>query len=311
MQAAVEDGRPLVHQMLMGQGKTTVVTPLTILVHGTSARACVVCCPSALLEFTCKVLRERLCGVLFRPVVEFHFTRSTPVSDDHFFKLLHAQASRAVLCSGPTALKSLLLRFVLTLHAIDVAQSKEVERHEVDRSQGFLGSSVKNLLSWPRWSARNAAVERLEALRFEASALRWALGVFRGAVLLLDDIDLLMHPLRSELHWPLGDQHKLDFTTAASGAREPAETSGELGQDSAVSFTPSGPQEELSQYKVVVQSFGLPLANTLGHPSAIRQMPIPPAGSDLHFVTFASAAACFPNWMESDSFYMLGLRFSA
>eukprot|EP00439_Symbiodinium_sp_Y106_P021975 s2940_g2.t1 len=247
MQAAVEEGRPLVHQMLMGQGKTTVVTPLTILVHGTSTRACVVCCPSALLEFTCKVLRERLCGVLFRPVVEFHFTRSTPVSDDHVFKLLHAQASRAVLCSGPTALKSLLLRFVLTLHAIDVAQSKEVERTEVNRSKGFLGSSMKSLLSWPSFSGRNAAAERLEALRFEASALRWALGVFRGAVLLLDDIDLLMHPLRSELHWPLGDQHKLDFTSTASGVRELSETpetlettSAEPGQASGVSFASSG-----------------------------------------------------------------------
>ena len=32
-----------------------------------------------------------------------------------------------------------------------------------------------------------------------------------------------------------------------------------------------GPQEELSQYKVVVQSFGLPLANTLGAKNYLKR----------------------------------------
>ncbi|CAE7317776.1 unnamed protein product, partial [Symbiodinium sp. CCMP2592] len=91
MQAAVE-------------GKTTVVSPLTILVHGTSTRACVVCCPSALLEFTCKVLRERLCGVLFRPVVEFHFTRSTPacagIACSPLFRTAHTARHRCCSKQG-------------------------------------------------------------------------------------------------------------------------------------------------------------------------------------------------------------------
>jgi hypothetical protein len=51
-------------------------------------------------------------------------------------------------------------------------------------------------------------------LEHDAKVLRLALGIFRSGVLLLDDIDLLMHPLRSELHWPLGEQHALDFTAA-------------------------------------------------------------------------------------------------
>eukprot|EP00913_Durusdinium_trenchii_P010835 g10164.t1 len=130
--------------------------------------------------------REVLCATLSRPVTEFTFNRATPVSDDHFFKLLHAQDARAVMVSGPTALKSLMLRFVLTLHACDVARSKDT----FQRIQTALG--------------------------FEARALAWALEVFRGSVLILDDIDLLMHPLRSELHWPLGAHHHLDFTQSTS-----------------------------------------------------------------------------------------------
>eukprot|EP00931_Biecheleriopsis_adriatica_P057927 TRINITY_DN3440_c1_g1_i1.p1 TRINITY_DN3440_c1_g1~~TRINITY_DN3440_c1_g1_i1.p1 ORF type:complete len:2068 (-),score=475.91 TRINITY_DN3440_c1_g1_i1:13-5871(-) len=241
MQAAVEGGQPLVHQMLMGEGKTTVVTPLVILLNGTAERVCVVCCPAALIEFTCKVLKERLCSVMSRPVVEFTFTRSTPVSDDHFFSLLHAQDARAVLCSGPTSLKSLMLRFVLTLHMIDVTRSQEHERTEVrksTRTKTFFGASFgdwRSLLTWPGSSQTNAALEKVQALRFEARALGWALGVFRGAVLLLDDIDLLMHPLRSELHWPLGEQHKLDFT-AAAGALGPVE-SGDSDWQAETSFS--------------------------------------------------------------------------
>ncbi|CAK8991914.1 Uncharacterized protein SCF082_LOCUS2863 [Durusdinium trenchii] len=213
MQAAVKEGEPLVHQMLMGEGKTTVVTPLVILVHGSAMRSCVVCVPQALTEFTVRVLRERLCATLSRPVTEFTFNRATPVSDDHFFKLLHAQDARAVMVSGPTALKSLMLRFVLTLHACDVARSKEEERLE---KRSFLSpTSWKSLLRWPSWSTRGGS-SQLEALGFEARALAWALEVFRGSVLILDDIDLLMHPLRSELHWPLGAHHHLDFTQSTS-----------------------------------------------------------------------------------------------
>ncbi|CAL1173555.1 unnamed protein product, partial [Cladocopium goreaui] len=147
-----------------GEGKTTVVTPLVILLHGSATRACVVCVPQALTEFTCRVLRERLCGTLARPVVEFTFNRATPVSDDHFFKLLHAQDARAVMVSGPTALKSLMLRFVLTLHACDVARSEEKERLEVDRSSTFLSpNSWKSLLRWPSWSSRGGVTSQLEA----------------------------------------------------------------------------------------------------------------------------------------------------
>eukprot|EP00930_Biecheleria_cincta_P036032 TRINITY_DN2473_c0_g3_i1.p1 TRINITY_DN2473_c0_g3~~TRINITY_DN2473_c0_g3_i1.p1 ORF type:complete len:3331 (+),score=578.52 TRINITY_DN2473_c0_g3_i1:683-9994(+) len=221
MQGTLADGKPLVHQMLMGEGKTTVVTPLLVLLHSTAERICIVCCPAALTEFTCKVLRERLCSAIARPVLQFNFTRSTAVTEDVFFRLLHAQAAHAVLCAGPTALKSLMLRFLLTLHLIDVTHSEEHERQEKEKNTtpGFLLSfSWQSLLSWPGQCTQDAAQERLGKLHFEVLALVCALKVFRGAMLLLDDIDLLMHPLRSELHWPLGESHMLDFTSEVGSA---------------------------------------------------------------------------------------------
>lgn len=35
---------------------------------------------------------------------------------------------------------------------------------------------------------------------------------------MLDEVDLLLHPLKSELHWPLGERVPLDFTQSKSGA---------------------------------------------------------------------------------------------
>ena len=61
-------------------------------------------------------------------------------SEPQYLEALNPQnpPSPEVLCSGPTALKSLLLRFVLTLHAIDVAQSKD---WGVEPAWRFLGLS--------------------------------------------------------------------------------------------------------------------------------------------------------------------------
>lgn len=210
MVAAVEQKRPLVHQMLMGQGKTTVITPLVALLAARATRMCVVCTPAALLEFTCSVLRKRLCAALTRPVVIFSFSRSDVLSDDLRLRLLHYQESRTVLCAGPTALKSMLLRFLLAIHEIDVARSQEQERKEKQKHQSR-GEALMNTL-WRRQSSGELFEERLRKSKHEAEILGESAKVFLTGVLLLDECDLLMHPLRSELHWPLGDQHTLDFT---------------------------------------------------------------------------------------------------
>ena len=38
------------------------------------------------------------------------------------------------------------------------------------------------------------------------------LKLFHTGVLLLDEVDLLLHPLKSELNWPIGEKHPIDFT---------------------------------------------------------------------------------------------------
>ena len=38
------------------------------------------------------------------------------------------------------------------------------------------------------------------------------LGLMHDGALLLDEVDLILHPLKSELNWPLGPKEPLDFT---------------------------------------------------------------------------------------------------
>jgi hypothetical protein len=51
-----------------------------------------------------------------------------------------------------------------------------------------------------------------EELRMEIKSLVRILNIFKSGVLMMDEVDLLLHPLRSELHWPLGLKLPLDFT---------------------------------------------------------------------------------------------------
>ena len=39
------------------------------------------------------------------------------------------------------------------------------------------------------------------------------LQIWRGAVAVIDEVDVVLHPLKSELNWPLGGKVPLDFTT--------------------------------------------------------------------------------------------------
>lgn len=37
------------------------------------------------------------------------------------------------------------------------------------------------------------------------------MSIWRGAVAIIDEVDIVLHPLKSELNWPLGDRHALNF----------------------------------------------------------------------------------------------------
>ena len=70
--------------------------------------------------------------------------------------------------------------------------------------------------------------DRLANLRSELSMTSHIIQLFRSSTLIMDEVDMILHPLRSELNWPVGPKEPLDFTIA-SMATAPGHPRGESG----------------------------------------------------------------------------------
>ena len=62
----------IVHQMVMGAGKTTVVGPLlALLASSNNDRLVTMCCPAPLLEFSRGTLRERFSAIIRKSICKY------------------------------------------------------------------------------------------------------------------------------------------------------------------------------------------------------------------------------------------------
>eukprot|EP01052_Picozoa_sp_SAG31_P000386 SAG31_NODE_12_length_38498_cov_21.161671_2_plen_155_part_00 len=55
------------------------------------------------------------------------------------------------------------------------------------------------------------------AMRKEADVASKIFQLFNIGVLILDEVDMILHPLKSELNWPLGEKKPLDLTQNRAG----------------------------------------------------------------------------------------------
>ena len=55
-------------------------------------------------------------------------------------------------------------------------------------------------------------MDSVEELQEQVGELAKVLQTFREGVLLLDEVDMVLHPLKSELNFPIGEKHPLDFS---------------------------------------------------------------------------------------------------
>ena len=198
------------HQMIMGAGKTTVVGPLLALLLGDGEHLVTQIMPNALLELSRSVLRASFSALIQKPVYTFTFDRQQTVTPGMYKKLLKAKERRAVVVAAPTAIKSFKLKFIEILHNLDRFQL-------VDKGEDKgLGNSLARVFGIGDAKARaKAELERKElAISMRAQAVECAkiLQLFREGALILDEVDLLLHPLKSELNWPLGRKEPLDLT---------------------------------------------------------------------------------------------------
>ena len=116
-----------------------------------------------------------------------NFDRGTKITRGLVDTLTNAKINRGIVVATSTAVKSMMLSYV-ELHAqLREAESKQVQG-ETQRS------------------AMTTTKELKQELRLTKQVLR----LFRDGVMLLDEVDLLLHPLKSELNFPTGAKFDLD-----------------------------------------------------------------------------------------------------
>jgi hypothetical protein len=199
----IRDGQSRVQQMIMGQGKTTVVGPLLALILADGQQLVTQVMPTALLEQTRGILRRCFGVVVTKHIYTVQFDRSNEdgTSDGVellFQKLKSAEEDRSVVIAAPECVKSLFLKEVEQLHMIESVPTEDMELDET--ADDRYTTHVKAL--------RKKMVER-SAL---ADAITPILELWKRGVLIMDEVDVLLHPLRSELNFPIGLKHPIDMS---------------------------------------------------------------------------------------------------
>jgi Ca2+-binding EF-hand superfamily protein len=184
---AKRKGDSMVQQMIMGAGKTTVIGPLLALILADGEQLVTMVVPGSLLEFSRGVMRSRFTRVISKRIHTFSFDRSCrkiSTVTRLFDKLNMARRTRGIVVTTPEAIKSLMLKMLELLHQQDDAPAVLSEQ----------------------------AQTRLKVKSRMADELAPILKLWRSGTLIMDEVDLLLHPLRSELNFPIGPKQPLDLS---------------------------------------------------------------------------------------------------
>ena len=189
----VKSGNSKVKQMIMGAGKTTVVAPLLalILADGKSLLLSVV--PKALLEMSRTQMRETFANIITKRISTFKFERSTIPQEGMRLNLENSARNRGIVVATPTSIKSVMLVYIETLRNLQESWSQHATG-----------------------PTRSINRERVDQLSKQATELQGILSLFKQGVMLLDEVDLILHPLKSELNFPLGEKVDLDCSDAGT-----------------------------------------------------------------------------------------------
>ena len=116
----VRAGKPLVKQMLMGGGKTTVIGPLLTLMLADGQSLVVQMMPPALLEQTKLTLRATFSSIIKKQVFILNFDRSSRMTWQTVDKLHTALRNRGVVLATATSIKSIQLKLIEELDVLRV-----------------------------------------------------------------------------------------------------------------------------------------------------------------------------------------------
>jgi thiol-disulfide isomerase/thioredoxin len=177
--ASLSNNVSKVRQMIMGAGKTSVVAPLLALILADGKSLVLSVVPKALVEMSRTRLRETFASIMVKRIYTLEFDRSTTVKASMRRGLENAAVNRGVVVATPTTVKSILLSYIETLQHLK-------EAHLV------------------------GIAARVDELKSQADELSRILQLFKDGIMLLDEVDLILHPLKSELNFPIGEKFDLD-----------------------------------------------------------------------------------------------------
>lgn len=217
----MRNNKSVCHQMIMGAGKTTVVGPLVAMLVASGRTMVCEVVPPALLDFSAGILRERFSAGIRKPIFTFSFDRYSSVTPALLCKLQTARNLRAVVVSTPSSVKSFMLKFLEICHNLSRHKDLQLERKVITSAESiFTLKKLRSLLGLGNrktLSAGELTVEQIVDQKTQASIAEQIFDIFRQTVEIMDEVDIILHPLKSELNWPLGVKEPLDFTTSRSG----------------------------------------------------------------------------------------------
>lgn len=94
---SMNQGKSMVKQMIMGQGKTTVVGPLLALMLGDNRSLVCQVVPPALLEFSRSVMRSTFSSIMHKRIYTLHCDRASKVDRTLYNKLTNAIRTNGVV----------------------------------------------------------------------------------------------------------------------------------------------------------------------------------------------------------------------
>jgi hypothetical protein len=182
------------HQLIMGAGKTTVVGPLLALMLANGKSVVIQCQPRALLEQSRIIVRERFSALIRKRVYTFKFDRYKIINEGLLRMFQMARDTRAVVVTTPTDIKAFMLKFVELMHCIDLSRTSAASKAT-------------------KYKQKTLSEDVLKKMRKQCAICTEILAIWREGVLLMDEVDMILHPLRSELNFPVGLRQPLDLTT--------------------------------------------------------------------------------------------------
>jgi hypothetical protein len=171
------------------------------------------------MDFSVGVLRERYSAVIRKPVFTFSFDRYSHITPQLLSKVLTARNLRAVVVASPSSVKAFMLKFIEIIHNLNRQKNLTVESVETSAPKKRKSLLRRIFSSKPSENSTTGLMSPAEISFAKSQAMlgEKIFEVMRGSVEIMDEVDIILHPLKSELNWPLGAKAPLDFTRSRAG----------------------------------------------------------------------------------------------